>query len=426
MHINPRDPPRTFKVGPSRDLVISHCADVRLEPDEQITFVTHSGTEYDVLRKSWGYYACPSTNARLRDKGLRAALVRNPDDKLYVLLVEAGRESEFETYLRAEKMTVIHWLDRSPVRRLLMPDSPRPASWRQRLLPPAIQQWLRRRQIHRRIERSISSAETQVLARNHALRGRFAGRRCFVIGNGPSLSGVDLAALADEITLVMNSFNHHPILRQWQPSFYCRAEPPGSYDSPQRVATIADYTREIDAQGYFFPLGSRTIIEEHVPLPLEKVFYFKPVADLLEWPMDAHALDLAGPAPHAGNTGHLAIMVAIHLGCSPIYLLGMDHDWLAHRSVNRHFYPPSACDAGGDGDLGTYTYSSMMEAVLREWRRYEVLGAIAGRAGCSIINATEGSFLDVFPFISVSEVLRHGRNPGRCAPQRGARETDAC
>jgi hypothetical protein len=404
MRFEPINPPRTFTVGANRDLVIRHCADVALLPDEQVTFLTDSGTEYDVVRKSWGYYACPSTNGRLREKGLRAALVRNASGKLFVLLVEAGREAEFEAYLGAEKMSVESWLDRSSTSRSLRCDQAAD-SWRHRLLPPVVQRWLRRRVIRRRIRAGLTMEEAKVLGRNESLRGRFAGRRCFVIGNGPSLEKVDLTPLGSEITIVMNSFNRHPILKQWKPTVYCRAEPPNSYDSPGRIATITDYTKGIDAQAYFFPLGSRALIERHVVLPAERLFYFKPVADLQEWPVEAYPLDLAGPSPHAGNTAHLAIMAAVHLGCSTIHLLGMDHDWLAHRSVNRHFYPPSVGDRGGEDDLGAYTYTTMMQMTLREWRRYEALKALATRAGSTIINATEGSFLDVFPTAELGSLL---------------------
>lgn len=409
MRFEPRNPPRMFTVGASRDLVIHHCADVHLSPDEQVTFVADSGAEYDVLRKNWGYYACPSTNDRLREKGLRAALAGNAGGKLYVLLVEVGRENEFEAYLDAEKMNVIHWLDASPMRRLPDLEPPAIASWRQRWLPSVVQRRLRRRVIRRRIQARLTPEEAKVLARNAALRGRFAGRRCFVIGNGPSLGRVDLVPLGREITIVMNSFNRHPILSQWKPTIYCRAEPPESYDSPERIATLAGYTKGIDAQAYFFPVGSRRIIERHAPLPLDRVFHFKPAVDLLEWPVEEHPLDLARPAPHAGNTGHLAIMVAVYLGCSPIYLLGMDHDWLAHRSVNRHFYPPSSGDRSGEDDLGGYSYGSMMQAVLREWRRYQTLGGLAAKAGCMILNATEGTFLDVFPAARLDDALGAAR-----------------
>jgi hypothetical protein len=119
MDIRPNTPPRTFTTGANRDVVINHCADVVLDADEQVTFVTGSGTQYDVVRKAWGYYATPSLNGRLREMGLRAALVRNAAGKAYLLLVEHGKAGEFQAYLEAEGIQVICWLDRDDIIRSL-------------------------------------------------------------------------------------------------------------------------------------------------------------------------------------------------------------------------------------------------------------------------------------------------------------------
>jgi hypothetical protein len=99
-----------FETGPRR-IRMSDCGRVHLDPDEQVTFVTDSGAEYDVARKSWGFYATPSLNGRLPAFGLRAVLVRNGQGRYYVWLVERGREAEFRRYLTSEDHRVIRWLD---------------------------------------------------------------------------------------------------------------------------------------------------------------------------------------------------------------------------------------------------------------------------------------------------------------------------
>lgn len=104
-------PPRVFRTGRGQPIDIADCARIALAPDEQVTFVTESGGEYDVARKAWGFYATPSLNGRLLTFGLRAALVRSFVGKYYVLLVEHGREGGFEAYLRAEDNTLVRWLD---------------------------------------------------------------------------------------------------------------------------------------------------------------------------------------------------------------------------------------------------------------------------------------------------------------------------
>jgi hypothetical protein len=90
---------------------MSDCGRVHLNPDEQVTFVTDSGGEYDVARKSWGFYATPSLNVRLPSFGLRPVLVRNAQGRYYVWLVEHGKEPEFRRYLTGEDHRVVRWLD---------------------------------------------------------------------------------------------------------------------------------------------------------------------------------------------------------------------------------------------------------------------------------------------------------------------------
>lgn len=84
---------------------------MHLEPDEQITFVTPDGKGYDVAAKSWGFYATPSLAGRLKREGFRTALVANREGKHFVMLVDASRMGEFESYLAASGQEVVEWLD---------------------------------------------------------------------------------------------------------------------------------------------------------------------------------------------------------------------------------------------------------------------------------------------------------------------------
>ena len=282
--------------------------------------------------------------------------------------------------------------------------------WTEHVLPPAARRWLRRRVIAKRFRTRVTIDDRRVLALNAALRGRHTGRRAFVLGNGPSLGRVDLRPLAGEVTITMNSFAHHPILSTWKPTYYCRAEPGAAYDTPEKQRSIRELTATLDAEGYFFPLDARPIIEPAGLLPADRAYYFKSIVDLTEWPVERRGVDLADGVPFVGNTAQFGILLAIYLGCSPICLLGMDHDFLAHRSVNRHFYPATAAEVGGSDDLSRYPYEKLMRDTLREWERYAVLGRLAARHGCEIVNATEGSFLDVYPRVRYDEAVSRFEN----------------
>jgi len=111
MRIDPNDPPRKYRCGVNGVVEISDCGRLRLEPDEQVTFVSASGKEHDFTAKSWGFYATPSVNARLAEQGFKTALVRNHQGRFYVMVVEREKLSDFLEYLKREQNEVEEWLD---------------------------------------------------------------------------------------------------------------------------------------------------------------------------------------------------------------------------------------------------------------------------------------------------------------------------
>ncbi len=112
MKFEAKTPPRRFAVGNSIKFDMLDCGEVQLKPDEQVTFKTASGAEYDIAAKDWGFYATPSLNGRLEQFGLRGVLIRNRDTgRYFVLLVEHGHEPQFDAYCVQENLAVIAWLD---------------------------------------------------------------------------------------------------------------------------------------------------------------------------------------------------------------------------------------------------------------------------------------------------------------------------
>lgn len=112
MKVDQKDPPRRFEVGNAVRFSMSDCGDIALEQNEQVTFTTPAGGEFDVARKDWGFYATPSLNGRLPQFGLLGVLIRNTiTGRYFVLLVEKGEEAAFDAYMKQESLEVISWLD---------------------------------------------------------------------------------------------------------------------------------------------------------------------------------------------------------------------------------------------------------------------------------------------------------------------------
>jgi len=124
MKVSFSDPPRVFQAGDGPDSAIRDMGRIELSPGEQVTFTSPTGSEYDVARMEWGYYATPSLNHRLLQKGFRSALVRNKAGRLYILLVEQSQLESFQAWLGREKHEVLSWLDGAPAASPSSPVSP--------------------------------------------------------------------------------------------------------------------------------------------------------------------------------------------------------------------------------------------------------------------------------------------------------------
>jgi hypothetical protein len=269
------------------------------------------------------------------------------------------------------------------------------AEW---LLPPGVKRLLRSA-IRR--SRRIPPAERAVLAANARLQGAYIGRRCFVLANGPSLANVDIEPLGDEVTIVMNHFNQHPALRLWQPVVHCVAEPASFYNSPDKLRFLERQLTGYTSTTAVFPIEMKPIFDRTGLLPADRLVLVKFDGRKAA---EFDRVDLTGPIPSPNDTSILAVSVAIAMGCSPIVLLGLDYSWLSHQSIKRHFYDDAAMSWPVE-DMGKTPYVEVMKQSVPCWEAHAALSRIAGRRGQMIINATEGSFLDVYPTATLRDVL---------------------
>ncbi len=233
-----------------------------------------------------------------------------------------------------------------------------------------------------------------LLPRNETFRDRHRGRRCFVIGNGPSLKQQDLSRLTSEVTFATNAFYLHPLVsEQGLPSYYLLSDPE-YFDGRIALEEFSQLQAAIGSTPIFLPHYAREFIASTNALPSEQIYYVASCGGLEDtWRARP---DLTQTIPGAQTVVQLAILAAMYMGCSPIYLLGLDHDWLSHGGQHLNFYSDGAVDDQPEGNLPGWTYRKMMEAMLTMWDIYEMLQRIADAENIEIINATHGGFLDVF------------------------------
>jgi hypothetical protein len=260
----------------------------------------------------------------------------------------------------------------------------------------------------------LSSSERLLLLKNGAFEHRHAGVRCFILGNGPSLRRHELRPLAGEITFVSNGFYRHDILDRWQPTYYCLIDPLFFDDSPMARDYLDGIRRRATAPVFFVPLyfhthlPTVTLTNEGRCLPPDQTFFLALEGDVALRPVTR--LDPRFALPPLLNVTQVCLALAIFMGCSPIYLLGLDHDWLAHPGAEAHFYSQTEAPELEHEYVRRLRatrclYRRMLDGHIRTWSGYELLADQARRQGVRIVNLTQGGFLDRFERASYSDVV---------------------
>jgi len=247
------------------------------------------------------------------------------------------------------------------------------------------------------IEACLTPEERDAIAANAELEDGHRGRRAFLIGNGPSLANLDLSLLQGELTFAVNAFWKHPLVPSLQPTYYTLTDDLYYDGSESSQKFFHDLTSRMISPTYFAPvLHRRRILEENL-LPAAHTRFIAKAGHLIH--SARPDVDLTRVLPSPGTVLMTSLMIATYLGASPIYLIGADHDWLAHVDDGGHFYEGPTLDSqpelASDLTLGTYRYK--LEYMRKLWKGYEILRRLAASRGVTIANATDGGFLDVFP-----------------------------
>tara|TARA_E500000178_G_scaffold356643_1_gene436543 strand:+ start:7196 stop:7564 length:369 start_codon:yes stop_codon:yes gene_type:complete len=110
---------RLFKVGVDKKISLKDVGSIKLNNDENITFVDKNSKEYDVCKKNWGYYATPTINKRLKNFGYLTGLVHNKELNTFVInIVDIKKKKIFFKYLKKENMKLICWLTNKNLKKI--------------------------------------------------------------------------------------------------------------------------------------------------------------------------------------------------------------------------------------------------------------------------------------------------------------------
>lgn len=218
------------------------------------------------------------------------------------------------------------------------------------------------------------------------IRDAYRGRRCFVLGNAPSLAETPFERLRGEHVFIVNRGGRAIDFGLDQPAWLVVSD-------PRTYEAYADEIRETPCLGRFYRADvadlARQLTDGNPESACVLPFRMEPTMDA-----GGFTTDLRDPLTRGCTVVLDAVQVAFHMGFSEVIILGVE---LSTDGAQSHFY-----------GTGTYEQSRRTDMPVDLVRAsFATARRVFEQAGRRLVNATPGGHLHELERVSFDEVFAH-------------------
>ena len=213
-------------------------------------------------------------------------------------------------------------------------------------------------------------------------------QRCFIIGNGPSLTAKDLDNLKNEITFAFNRIFLIFDKTKWRPTYYMLADQSIYMDAGDEIdnkdldikfvgSNCKKYGRKIKDAIYFYT---------KLPYDSDKPKF---ISDAIKYFYDGYTVT------------YFAMQLAIYMGFKEIYLLGVDCSYAQQLGKDGKI---EVNDNGRSYFAKQYSKNQNLANTYKMIMAYKKAREFADKNDVKIYNVTRGGKLEEFERISFDEL----------------------
>lgn len=225
------------------------------------------------------------------------------------------------------------------------------------------------------------------------IKGKYGGKRCFIIGAGPSLCIDDVEKLKNELTFGVNADFMLYDKTKWRADFYAMIDD----TCLKKYETCID---ETDIEAFFYGTWSNYHGEKGICLPVHNannhvIFsvwnkFFPRLFPVAKFSDDISKVVFTGK-----SVVYMLLQVAAYMGFEEIYLLGVDCNYSQENMYNKDI---------NHKDSYSKEYKVLNGNMMIP--QYEVAQKWAVKNKVKIYNATRGGMLEAFPRVDLDDILR--------------------
>lgn len=247
------------------------------------------------------------------------------------------------------------------------------------------------------IYQSDNFDKTNMGKRLKLYKDKYKNKRCFILGNGPSLTPEDLTKLHEngEVTFATNRIYNIFDKTEWRPTYYC-------CEDPLIIKEKQEEINNIEAKEKFIPIN----LKWYHNVNIENAMYFYINYNRDKDEKYSFSTDISKQINCRGTVTFTCMQIAAYMGFSEIYLLGVDHNF--RKIINEDG------EVVIDNNVKDYFCKNYDEDIKNEvvhdmgnnTKIYIDAKKYCDESGkCKIYNATRGGKLEVFERVDFDKLF---------------------
>lgn len=240
---------------------------------------------------------------------------------------------------------------------------------------------------------------------------RYAGERCFLIGNGPSLRTEDLNCLTEEFCFASNTIYALYDSSVWRPDFYCAWDP---VFCKETMSDKESMQRLLDGCGAMFTSILGEGIKYRESLGMQRLYYMRSMSCQSKDDLPLFSDDCSKQVYSSGSITYGMLQLAVYMGFQRIYLLGMDFNYsvekyddntVVKKDVMNHMPEIEAEEKRFYQAISERYDEKYVAEMDQQLKGYQSAKKYADEHGIQIYNATRGGKLEVFPRVDFDSLF---------------------
>lgn len=228
-----------------------------------------------------------------------------------------------------------------------------------------------------------------------SLKNKYAGRRAFVVCNGPSLSAKDLDTIAEngDLSIACNKIDKIFSRTKWRPTFYALMDQGYQYKLKDTMNAMPSELKVFRQESYYYTknvAGKCIYVDTRVP---DSTIYHPGFFE-----------DITEHLAAVSTVTYSMFQILVHLGIREMYIIGCDN------SYNKEMLKDGTIIERGIASYFEGAESKDNQIVGTTWQNTETFRyarEYADTHGIQIKNATRGGFLEVFERVEFDSLFNN-------------------